>query len=141
MLAAAESVASMACSRHLEYGFCTRLICLWFVVDPDPAGVWNEFVLGENWGKVSAGGPSYLQTALFGGFSIWIQALALFQNGAMLGPLIMAVAIWGLMQARPAWRDRLNGVIQPQAVLWIYVLLLSLFSWCQANARLATSFR
>jgi hypothetical protein len=54
--------------------FALGLFALWFVVDPDPMGVWREFVVGENWGKVSAGGPSYLQTALFGGFSIWIQA-------------------------------------------------------------------
>jgi putative flippase GtrA len=111
----------------LSTTFALGLFALWFVVDPDPAGVWREFVVGENWGKVSAGGPSYLHNAFFGGFSIWIQALALFQNGAMLGPLVMAVAIWGLMQARPAWRERVSGVVQPQAVLWIYVLLLTVF--------------
>ncbi|PUE31155.1 hypothetical protein B9Z35_09010 [Limnohabitans sp. Jir61] len=107
--------------------FALGLFALWFVVDPDPMGVWREFVVGENWGKVSAGGPSYLHTAFVGGFSIWVQALGLMQNGAMLGPLIFGVAVWGLFQMRPAWRARLGGVVQPQAVLWIYVLLLSVF--------------
>jgi len=107
--------------------FALGLFALWFVVDPDPMAVWREFVVGENWGKVSAGGPSYLHTAFVGGFSIWVQALGLLQNGAMLGPLIMGVAVWGLFQMRPAWRARLSGVVQPQAVLWIYVLLLSVF--------------
>jgi len=107
--------------------FALSLFALWFVVDPDPMGVWREFVVGENWGKVSAGGPSYWHTALVGGFSIWVQALGLLQNGAMLGPLVMAVALWGLCQMRPAWRARLGGVVQPHAVLWIYVLLLSVF--------------
>jgi putative flippase GtrA len=107
--------------------FALGMFALWFMVDPDPMGVWREFVVGENWGKVSAGGPSYWHTALVGGFSIWVQALGLLQNGAMLGPLIFGVAIWGLFQMRPAWRARLGGVVQPQAVLWIYVLLLSVF--------------
>lgn len=107
--------------------FAFGMFALWFVIDPDPMSVWREFVVGENWGKVSAGGPSYLRTALVGGFSIWIQALALLQNGAMLGPLIMGVAIWGLFHIKSAWRARLSGVAQPQAVLWIYVLLLSVF--------------
>jgi putative flippase GtrA len=111
----------------LSTAFALGLFALWFVVDPDPMGVWREFVVGENWGKVSAGGPSYLHTAFVGGFSIWVQALGLLQNGAMLGPLVMGVAIWGLFQMRPAWRARLNGVVQPQAVLWMYVLLLSVF--------------
>ncbi len=111
----------------LSTAFAVGLFALWFVVDPDPAGVWREFVVGENWGKVNAGGPSYLRTAMVGGFSVWVQSLALLQNGAMLGPLIMAMAIWGLLHLRPAWRARIAGVAQPQAVLWIYVLLLSVF--------------
>jgi hypothetical protein len=45
----------------------------------------------------------------------------------MLGPLVLGVAIWGLFQIRPAWAARMKGVVQPQAVLWIYVLLLSVF--------------
>ena len=114
-------------SVALSTVFALGLFALWFVVDPDPMGVWREFVVGENWGKVSAGGPSYLRTAFVGGFSIWVQALGLLQNGAMLGPLIMGVAVWGLFQVRPAWRARMGGVVQPQAVLWIYVLLLSVF--------------
>lgn len=111
----------------LSTAFAVGVFALWFVVDPDPASVWREFVVGENWGKVNAGGPSYLQTALVGGFSVWAQSLGLLQNGAMLGPLVMAVAIWGLLHIRPAWRARLAGVAQPQAVLWIYVLLLTVF--------------
>lgn len=103
------------------------VFALWFAIDPDPASVWREFVVGENWGKVNAGGPSYLQTALSGGYSIWVQSLGLMQNGAVLGPLIMAVMLWGLRQAPAVWRARLQGLSQPQAVLWLYVLLLNVF--------------
>ena len=107
--------------------FALSLFGLWFVVDPDPMGVWREFVVGENWGKVSAGAPSYWHTAFVGGFSIWVQALGLLQNGAMLGPLVFGVAVWGLFNIRGSWRARLKGVVQPQAVLWIYVFMLSAF--------------
>ena len=111
----------------LSTALAVGVFALWFAFDPDPGSVWREFVVGENWGKVNAGGPSYWQTAMTGGYSIWIQALALLQNGAMLGPLIMAVMIAGLANAPSAWRDRLQGVRQPQAVLWLYVLLLTVF--------------
>lgn len=103
------------------------LFALWFAVDPEPMSVWQEFVVGENWGKVSAGGPSYLRSALVGSASIWVQALGLLQNGAMLGPLLMALVMWGVLHIRSAWRARLRGVVQPQVVLWLYVLMLNVF--------------
>jgi putative flippase GtrA len=107
--------------------FALGVFAVWFVLDPDPMAVWREFVVGENWGKVSAEGLGYWHTALVGGSSVWVQALGLLQNGAMLGPLMMGVAIWGVCQLRPAWQARMRGVVQAQAVLWIYVCLLSLF--------------
>jgi putative flippase GtrA len=115
------------CRTALSTAIAVAVFGLWFVVDPDPASVWREFVVGENWGKVNAGGPSYLQTAMVGGYSIWVQALGLLQNGAMLGPLIMAVMLWGLTQAKATWLARRQGISQPQAVLWLYVLLLNVF--------------
>jgi hypothetical protein len=78
---------------------------LWFLNDPHPQAIWQEFVLGENWGKLHAGAESgdwlhagslYLQTALWGGSSIWVQALAIAQNAAVIGPLTWIVCFLGL---------------------------------------------
>jgi len=41
------------------------IFALWFVLDPDPASVWQEFVLAENAGKMSSS-MGYWQAALFG---------------------------------------------------------------------------
>jgi hypothetical protein len=117
-------------SWWLPVALCTlaasALFALWFVIDPNPAGVWQEFVIGENWGKVDAASRPYWHTAMVGGYSVWVQSLAFLQNGAMLGPLIMAVMVLGLLQMRQAWRVRLQ-MTEPQSVLWMHVLVVTLF--------------
>ena len=42
------------------------IFALWFVLDPDPAAVWQEFVIGENAAKMNDR-QGYWQIALFGG--------------------------------------------------------------------------
>ena len=106
----------------------TGLFALWFVVDPDPLSVWQEFVVGENLGKVGGAQESvYWRTALMGGNSIWVQALALVQNGLMLGPLVAAVMIMGLKAWPATWRARRQGEVRPTALLWIYIAVMSVF--------------
>lgn len=111
------------------------LFALWFVLDPDPQAVWREFVVGENLGKMDQGGPSYWQTALVGGFSIWWQALALPQNALLLAPIVLVLLIDGLRRAPAAWRHwRASVSASPDArasnlsaPLWLYGLVLSVF--------------
>ena len=106
----------------------TGLFALWFLVDPDPMSVWREFVVGENWGKVGGAQESvYWRTALMGGSSIWVQSLALVQNGLVLGPLIAAVMVMGLKAWPATWRARQQGEVRPTALLWIYIAVMSLF--------------
>ena len=104
------------------------LFALWFLIDPDPMSVWREFVVGENWGKVGGAQESvYWRTALVGGSSIWVQSLALVQNGLVLGPLIAAVMVMGLKAWPATWRARQQGALQPTALLWMYIAVMSLF--------------
>jgi hypothetical protein len=60
------------------------IFTLWCAVDPDPSGVWNEFVVGENVGKFDPNGPSYLEKLLWSGSSIWSYTAAFLSNPGLL---------------------------------------------------------
>jgi hypothetical protein len=60
------------------------IFSLWCAVDPDPRGVWNEFVVGENVGKFDPHGPSYLEKLLWSGSSIWSYTAAFLSNPGLL---------------------------------------------------------
>ena len=69
---------------------------LWFVLDPDPAAVWKEFVVGENAGKLGSGN-GYWHDALRGSGSIWVQLLAYFENAGLLWFVSMGL-VWTLLR-------------------------------------------
>ncbi len=82
------------------------IFALWFALDPDPAAVWQEFVIGENAGKMS-NTRGYWQVALFGGgFSIWAQLLAYVQNAGLLAFVALGLAAFGLGFGWKSWRER-----------------------------------
>ena len=59
------------------------IFALWFVLDPDPAAIWQEFVLAENAGKMS-NTQGYWQAALHGAYPMWTQLLAYPVNAGLL---------------------------------------------------------
>ena len=59
------------------------IFALWFVLDPDPAAVWQEFVLAENAGKMS-NTMGYWRAALNGPYPMWTQLLAYPVNAGLL---------------------------------------------------------
>jgi 4-amino-4-deoxy-L-arabinose transferase-like glycosyltransferase len=59
------------------------IFALWFVLDPDPASVWQEFVVAENAGKMS-GQQGYWYAALFGAYPMWTQLFAYPENAGLL---------------------------------------------------------
>jgi 4-amino-4-deoxy-L-arabinose transferase-like glycosyltransferase len=68
------------------------IFSLWFVLDPDPAAVWKEFVIGENAGKL-VDPLGYWHEALHGGdSSLWAQALAYVQNAGLLAFVVLGLA-------------------------------------------------
>ena len=74
-----RSSVGMAWSTALAVG----IFALWFVLDPDPASVWQEFVLAENAGKMS-NTQGYWHAALFGAYPMWTQLLAYPVNAGLL---------------------------------------------------------
>lgn len=95
------------------------LFGLWFAVDPDPAAVWKEFVVGENLGKIDPHGPGYVATLLRGKYSIWNFALASLGNAGLL-----IFPIGGLCVASLARRAQLTP---GKALLWIWIVAFAVF--------------
>jgi 4-amino-4-deoxy-L-arabinose transferase-like glycosyltransferase len=74
------------------------IFALWLVLDPDPAAVWQEFVLGENAGKMS-NTQGYWHAAFFGVYPMWTQLLAYPANAGLLFFTVLGLAWVGLTRA------------------------------------------
>ena len=84
------------------------IFSLWFVLDPDPQAVWQEFVVGENAGKL-ADAQGYWYGALHGGSSMWAQALAYLQNAGLMAFVALGLMSLGVQHMATVWRDRRLG--------------------------------
>lgn len=121
-----QITAKVSLSATLALG----IFALWFVLDPDPAAVWQEFVVGENAGKMS-NSQGYWQVALFGGgISLWAQALAYVQNAGLLAFVVLGLMGLGLKTRLQAWRQK-DTQANPTSPLppYLWILLLWLAVW------------
>ena len=97
------------------------VFALWFWLDPDPAAVWQEFVLGENTRKMDSALP-YWQAALWGNDPVYKQLWAYPENAATLG----LVVVGGMVSAtKLGWENRraqttLSPVLH---LLWVWPLV------------------
>jgi len=89
---------------------------LWFVMDPDPGGIWREFVIGENIGKFDPHGNSYLRVMLWGPSSLWRLALDFLSNAGLLIFPVTALIFIAIRDRRQQGSD--------QRLLWIWVISL-----------------
>lgn len=92
------------------------LFALWFVFDPDPRAVWQEFVLGENVAKFEAHGSRYWTQLLWGGNSIWVLLLGYPLNAGLLAFPVAALFV-------TAWRRRYQLTLE-ESLLWIWIFVL-----------------
>lgn len=113
----------------LALSLALGLFALWFALDPDPAAVWQEFVVGENAGKFHPGSGSYLATLLWGDSSIWALLIGYPMNAGLL--FFPVAALFFL-----AWRRRrLLGDNEQLLWLWLIALFLSFSLPSQRSAR------
>jgi branched-subunit amino acid transport protein AzlD len=100
---------------------------LWFVLDPGPAAIWREFVLGENVGKMgSAGFLGWLQGLLWSGSSVWTLAAGWFTNAGLLAFPLFGVAV-------ECWKHRAD-LSRAERMLWVWVFALFLM-FCLPSQR------
>ncbi|MCE5242643.1 MAG: phospholipid carrier-dependent glycosyltransferase [Syntrophobacteraceae bacterium] len=95
------------------------IFCLWFALDPDPQAVLKEFVLGENMGKMTPQGGSYVKGLLWGGSSVWALAGGfLSDTGLLIFPFVSLIFL------AAARRGRME---EPEKLLWIWILTQFVF--------------
>ena len=110
----------------LSAALALGIFALWFVLDPDPAAVWQEFVIGENAGKLSSS-EGYWHTALFGGgVSMWAQLLAYAQNAGLLAFVVLGLMWRGLQLGFKTWR-RPNSKTRLSPALLILLVWLAVW--------------
>ncbi len=83
---------------------------LWFAVDPDPASVWREFIVGENFStKFNDSSDSI--------FAIWLSPLL---NAGLLAPLVIGLGIAACQTALQAkWNKACTSA---EKLLWLWML-------------------
>ncbi len=91
------------------------LFGLWFLLDPDPQAVWDEFIVGENAGKFDPHG-SYLLKLLWGGSSVWALVIGYPMNAGLLAVPVAAVFLI-------AYRRRVL-LVDAEKMLWIWMAAL-----------------
>jgi 4-amino-4-deoxy-L-arabinose transferase-like glycosyltransferase len=94
---------------------------LWFVLDPDPRAVLNEFVLEENAGKFDASPRGYLRNFFWGSSSVWRLLVSYPLNA---GVLMFPVIALGVISFK-----RRVELSDGERLLWMWVItLLVVFS-------------
>ncbi len=113
------------------------IFALWFVLDPNPAAVWQEFVIGENAGKMSSDQGYWRVALLGGGASIWAQLLAYVQNAGLLAFVVLGLIGLGLklvwLKTRPTRGELPAHLLILLAWLAVWLLVFTLPS--QRSAR------
>jgi len=94
------------------------IFSLWFVLDPQPQAIWQEFVLKENAGKFDPHSSGYLAKLLWGSSSIWVLALGYPLNAGLL-----AFPVFGLMVDALRRRARLADA-EKMLWIWLFVMLI-----------------
>ena len=105
----------------LSGAIALAVFALWFWLDPDPAAVWREFVLGENTRKMDSALP-YWQAALWGNDPVYKQLWAYPENAATLG----LVVVGGMVSAaKLGWHKRGAQTALPPVLhlLWLWPLV------------------
>ena len=114
-----RSTVGMAWSAALALG----IFALWFVLDPDPASVWQEFVLAENAGKMS-NTQGYWHAALFGAYPMWTQLLAYPVNAGLLFFTVLGL-VWVALKV--AFRRQTYAQLTPALrvlLAWVVVWMV-----------------
>jgi len=89
---------------------------LWFLLDPQPQTIWQEFVVKENAGKFDPHSAGYLAKLLWGASSMWVLALGYPLNAGLL-----AFPVIGLMIDALRRRTQLSDA---EKMLWIWLLVM-----------------
>lgn len=89
------------------------IFSLWFVFDPHPQAVFNDFVWRENVGKFDAGAGSYFLNLFWGNSSIWRNVISYPLNAGLLAPAVIALFALAFLHYK--------NLTRAERLLWIWV--------------------
>lgn len=112
----------------LSAALALGLFGLWFVLDPDPQGVWQEFIVAENAAKFRDPRSWWQAAFAFDGSSIWSQLLAYGVNAGLLFTAVAGLA-WLGVKRLPRWRATWplpahRSILLAWTLVWLLVFLL-----------------
>lgn len=108
---------------------------LWFVLDPDPHAIWQEFIVAENAAKFQDQRGWWQEAFSFSGSSIWSQLLAYAVNAGLLFFVIPGLAWLGLKRLPQLRRHWPLPAHQAILLAWVLVWLLVFLFPSQRSAR------
>ena len=116
-----QALITSTLGAALSGAIALAVFALWFWLDPDPAAVWQEFVLGENTRKMDSALP-YWQAALWGNDPVYKQLGAYPENAATLGLIVVGGMVGA---AKLGWQGRSAQTTLPPALhlLWVWPLV------------------
>ena len=116
-----QALITTTLGAALSGAIALAVFALWFWLDPDPASVWQEFVLGENTRKMDSALP-YWQAALWGNDPVYKQLWAYPENAATLGLIVVGGMV---SAAKLGWQGRSAQTTPPPALhlLWVWPLV------------------
>ena len=127
-----KSLAATSLQIGVSVLIAVGIFALWFVLDPDPAAVWREFVVGENVGKMSDKAGYWHEAVFGGGSSMWAQLLAYGENAGLLAFVVIGLAV-------TAFRNRIVMTSWPPhahiLLAWLGVWVLVFMLPSQRSAR------
>ena len=92
----------------------------WFLLDPDPQAVWQEFVVSENAGKMTSS-LGYWYNALYGAYPLWPQLFSYPINAGLLAFQTLGFMAWSAYQI--GWNRGLRNLSPAMRVLLVWLLL------------------
>jgi 4-amino-4-deoxy-L-arabinose transferase-like glycosyltransferase len=111
------------------------VFALWFVLDPDPRSVWQEFIVDENAKKFSDARGYWHEALTGGGSSIWAQLLAYPFNAGLLALPVVGLAWVGWKRRTHALSLRHLPPHLPILLAWSAVWLIVFTLPSQRSAR------
>ncbi len=114
-----RATVGLAWSTALAIG----IFALWFVLDPDPASVWQEFVVAENAGKMS-NTQGYWHAALFGAYPMWTQLFAYPANAGLLFFTVLGLGYVGMKVAFKRTTYQQTAPAMRVLLVWLTVWLI-----------------
>lgn len=122
------TLARLTVQVGISAALALAVFALWFVLDPDPAAVWREFVIGENAGKFSDGSRYWREALAGGGSSVWVQLVAYVVNAALFALPVIGLAWawvvdWRARREAPA-ASHIIGILVAWTTVWLLIFCL-----------------